>query len=134
MCRGDPPVAPTNAGDDRDAMNNLNWNELTISRKVGQMIMPRLDFRGSDPLPQARVLVQKFHVGGFIVFGGEYKQVREATQELQSISAIPLFFSCDAERGLGQIVSGGTRLPFTMSLGAAGDEGLVYRQAQMTIF
>ncbi|HEX3037331.1 MAG TPA: glycoside hydrolase family 3 protein [Thermodesulfobacteriota bacterium] len=111
-------------------MNNLSWKELTVSQKTGQIIMPRLDFRGSDPLPQARELVQRFHVGGFIVFGGEREQVKEATHELQSISLIPLFFACDAERGLGQTVSGATRFPFTMSLGAIGDEELVYKQAR----
>lgn len=92
--------------------------------------MPRLDFRDSDPLPQAKELVQRFHVGGFIVFGGECRQVKDAIGELQEISPVPLFFACDAERGLGQIVSGATKFPFTMSLGAAGDEGLVYRQAR----
>ncbi len=92
--------------------------------------MPRLDFRNSDPLPLAKELVEKFHVGGFIVFGGELKQVREAIKLLQSISITPLFFACDAERGVGQIVSGATRFPFTMSLGAIGDEELVYRQAE----
>lgn len=112
------------------AMNNFNLKELTISQKIGQIVMPRLDFRDSNPLPHAKELVENFHIGGFIVFGGERRQVKEATKELQSISHLPIFFACDAERGVGQIISGTTRVPFTMSLGAIGDEELVYRQAR----
>lgn len=81
-------------------------------------------------MPHAKELVNKFQVGGFIVFGGERRQLKEATEDLQRNSKIPLFFACDAERGVGQIVSGATRFPFTMSLGAIGDEDLVYRQAR----
>lgn len=111
-------------------MSDLDLKELTISQTIGQLVMPRLDFRDSYTLPRARELVGKFHVGGFIVFGTERKQITEATEELQSISQIPLFFACDAERGVGQIVSGATRFPFTMALGAIGDEDIVYRQAK----
>lgn len=111
-------------------MNNLDLKELTIYQKIGQLVMPRLDFRKSDPLPDAKELLERFHIGGFLVFGGELIQVKEATEELQSISHVPLFFACDAEMGVGQTISGGTRFPFTMSLGAIGDEELVYRQAK----
>jgi beta-N-acetylhexosaminidase len=114
----------------KEQMNDLNLRQLTLSEKIGQVIMPRLDFRDSDPLPQAEELVRRFRVGGFIVFGGERGQVKNAIRELKAISHFPLFFACDAERGLGQIVSGGTKFPFTMALGAAGDEELVYRQAR----
>ncbi|MGH7801426.1 MAG: glycoside hydrolase family 3 protein [Thermodesulfobacteriota bacterium] len=111
-------------------MNKLELGELTVSEKIGQIVMPRLDFRDSDPLPHAKELVNKFQVGGFIVFSGERRQLKEATEDLQRNSKVPLFFACDAERGVGQIVSGETRFPFTMALGAIGDEDLVYRQAR----
>ncbi len=110
-------------------MDNLGLKELTISQKIGQIVMPRLNFNNPDSPPYAKEIIQKFHVGGFIIFGGERKQVKRVTEELQAISPIPLLFGCDAERGAGQIISGATRFPFTMSLGAIGDEELVYRQA-----
>ncbi|MGQ0793770.1 MAG: glycoside hydrolase family 3 protein [Deltaproteobacteria bacterium] len=101
-----------------------------IRRNIGQILMPRLDFRISqDPMPQARELTQRFQVGGFILFGGEVNQVKAATEALQSLTDVPLFFACDAERGLGQIVHGGVRFPFAMSLGAIDDAELTYRQA-----
>lgn len=110
-------------------MNDIGLKELTTPQKIGQIIMPRLNFSNPDVLPYAKEMVRKFHIGGFIIFGGERKQVKRATEELQAISHIPLLFACDAERGAGQIISGATQFPFTMSLGAIGDEELVYRQA-----
>jgi beta-N-acetylhexosaminidase len=92
--------------------------------------MPRLDFRESDALTHAKKLVSDYKVGGFIVFGGDKESLKKATEELSSISEIPLFFGLDAERGVGQIVSGGALFPFNMSLGAADDEGLVHEEAQ----
>lgn len=105
---------------------------LDLRQKVGQVIMPRLDFRASGSLELARKLVEEFQVGGFIVFGGDTESVRSAIEELQNLSRLPLLFGCDAERGLGQIVSGGSVFPFTMALGAAGDEGLAYSEALFT--
>lgn len=116
-------VAPTTT------MIDIGLKELTTPQKIGQIIMPRLNFSNPDALPYAKEIVQKFHIGGFIIFGGERKQVKRSIEELQAISPIPLLFACDAERGAGQIISGATRFPFTMSLGAIGDEELVYRQA-----
>jgi beta-N-acetylhexosaminidase len=92
--------------------------------------MPRLDFRGPDPLPLARRLVSEYSIGGFVVFGGDKQTVKNAASELSSISAIPLLFGLDAERGVGQVISDATRFPFAMSLGAIGDEALVYEEAR----
>jgi beta-N-acetylhexosaminidase len=102
---------------------------LNVYEKIAQLIMPRLDFNAPESIERAKKLVEKFCVGGFIVFGGERDQVKEVTEELQATSPSPLLFACDAERGVGQIISGTTQFPFVMSLGAIGDEELVYRQA-----
>ena len=110
-------------------MTTLNINNLSQAQKIGQLIMPRIDFKIPETIERARILVQEFEVGGFIIFNGKRDIVSETTRELQSISNIPLLFGCDAERGLGQIVSDKTLYPFTMSLGATRDEELVYKQA-----
>lgn len=110
-------------------MNRIDISQLGLLQKAGQVVMPRLDFREPDSLNLAKKLVREFQVGGFIIFGGDRRSVKEATGELQSISEIPLLLGCDAERGVGQILSDMTIFPFTMSLAAAGDEDLVYREA-----
>ena len=110
-------------------MRPTDINKLSVEEKIGQLVMSRLDFNDPGSLPLARKLVAECHVGGFIIFGGTRENVKQAARELEAASRIPLFFACDAERGVGQIVSGTTLFPFTMSLGAIGDEELVYRQA-----
>ncbi|MEM7008523.1 MAG: glycoside hydrolase family 3 N-terminal domain-containing protein [Thermodesulfobacteriota bacterium] len=104
-------------------------NNLNTAQKIGQVIMPRIDFGDPDSLPMARTLLKDYQVGGFIIFNAVSEFVIEATSELQELSDIPLFFACDGERGVGQIVKDMERFPFNMSIGAIGDEDLVYEQA-----
>lgn len=116
-----------------DKLGDVDASSLDLGQKIGQAVMPRLDFRVEDSLKIARKLVREFQVGGFIVFGGrDMESVRSAVEELQNLSRFPLLFGCDAERGLGQIVSGGSIFPFTMALGATDDEGLAYSEALFT--
>jgi beta-N-acetylhexosaminidase len=111
-------------------IKKVKKSDLGMREKVGQVVMPRLDFRETDPLPLAKRLVSEYGVGGFIVFGGYKRGVKRVVEELSSVSAVPLLFGLDAERGVGQIISDATRFPFTMSLGAIGDETLVYEEAR----
>lgn len=110
-------------------MTTLKIENLNQAQKIGQLVMPRIDFNIPETIERARRLVLEFEVGGFIIFNGKRDIVTKTTKELQSLSGIPLLFGCDAERGLGQIVSDMTLFPFTMSLGAAHNEELVYNQA-----
>lgn len=107
-------------------------NELSSIRRIGQLVMPRLDFNDPDSPAFAEELVRDYGICGFIIFGGEIEQVRKTTSFLQSLSDIPLLFGIDAERGLGQIVSGATRFPFLMSQGAIDNTDLLKAQAEIT--
>jgi len=107
----------------------MDITDLSNSQKIGQVIMPRIDFNDPESIPRAKRLVQECEIGGFIIFNARRDLLKETTSELQSLSKIPLLFGCDAERGVGQIVSDMTLFPFTMSLGAADDVDLVYNQA-----
>ena len=109
-------------------IKHVNTTDLGTLEKVGQVVMPRLDFREPDPLHTREDLVSDFKVGGFIIFGGDKESVKKATEELRSISRIPLLFGLDAERGVGQIVSDAALFPFTMSLGAMGTKGSSMRK------
>ncbi|MCA9809787.1 MAG: hypothetical protein KC473_05585, partial [Candidatus Dadabacteria bacterium] len=115
-----------------EKLGDINASDLDLRSRIGQAVMPRLDFKVNGSLELAKKLVREFHVSGFIIFGGDIESVRSAVEELQALSEVPLLFGCDAERGLGQIVSGGSIFPFTMALGAAGDEELVYSEAMFT--
>ena len=113
-------------------MKKISELDLTIKELIGQLVMPRIDFNDRDYFEKAANLVEEYCVGGFIVFNGQVDQVKSCIEKLQSISKIPLFFSCDAERGLGQIVSGATKFPFLMSQGAISDKSLLEAQAECT--
>ena len=82
---------------------------------------------------QALRHVEKYSVTGFIIFNGEISQVKKYGIRPSKVkSKFPLFFGIDAERGLGQIVEGGTRFPFLMSQGASNNSRLVEQQAVNT--
>ncbi len=110
----------------------LSLKDLSPSRRAAQMLMPRVDLADPDSVKLAEKLVRNFGIGGFIIFNGDIKSVRDLTLHLSDLSEIPLFFGCDVERGLGQRVSGATLFPFTMALGAINDESLARRQAEAT--
>jgi len=113
-------------------LTKTDLNKLTALEYAGQLVMPRIDFNEEGYFEQAVRHVEKFHVTGFIIFNGEINQVRKTVAILQEKSKHPLFFGIDAERGLGQIVEGGTRFPFLMSQGAAYNIELVELQALNT--
>ena len=113
-------------------MINTDIDKLTSLETAGQLVMPRIDFGIDGYFEHALRFVEKYGVTGFIIFNGEIGQVRKSLSDLQNKSGIPLFFGIDAERGLGQIVKGGTRFPFLMSQGAANNSVLVKQQAATT--
>ena len=73
-------------------------NNMTLEEKIGQMIFARL--------PQSNVLnvINDYHVGGFILFGVDFKnktkeQVINEIKSLQDESRIPLLLGVDEEGG-----------------------------------
>ena len=93
---------------------------MNLEEKIGQLIVPRLDF--NDPkfdLALVEKLIKRYHIGNFIVFGGEIGQVVRSLNQLQSISKQPVHFSADLERGLGQQIRGATTFPYFMGLAEA---------------
>ncbi|KAB2881518.1 hypothetical protein F9K33_00230 [bacterium] len=109
---------------------------MNLDEKIGQLVIPRLDF--NDPefdLMQAEDLIREFHIGSFIVFGGDMEQVIHSLNRLQSISQQPILFSADLERGLGQQVKGATSFPYFMGLAEAAKKNsvqLIYDVAKIT--
>jgi len=92
---------------------------------AAQLVMPVLDLRESEnpSFAEACRLMAALPWNGFIIFGGEHKQVARITRSLRRIAASKDFprpwFASDVERGLGQQVAGGTVFPPFESLGAA---------------
>ncbi|MBI4825016.1 MAG: hypothetical protein HY807_01150 [Nitrospirae bacterium] len=92
---------------------------LMDRKKTAQLIIARLD--GNDIKKRFSYydsLVKK-GIGGFIIFGGNAKDVRDGINKLQKAADIPLFISSDLERGLGQHIEGGTLFPHAMAIAHA---------------
>ncbi|MEW6715126.1 MAG: glycoside hydrolase family 3 N-terminal domain-containing protein [Nitrospirota bacterium] len=90
-------------------------------RKIAQLLIARLDGRDiTKKYDYYRKLVRQ-GIGGFIIFGGKLKEVRDGIRRLQREAEIPLFISSDLERGLGQHIEGGTLFPPAMAFARAVD-------------
>lgn len=91
--------------------------------KFYQLIISRLDgHKLSSTLYQQQIidLVRK-GIGGFIVFGGEKREVSSFIDKLQLLAETPLFIASDIERGVGQQINGATTFPGQMAAAAATD-------------
>ncbi len=120
----------------------INLKGLSVKGMLNQRVMARLDGdRLGDPdyLNELLSLISA-GVGGFLVFGGDYWEVKKVLPKLQAKAKIPLIIASDMERGAGQQLSGGTEFPCQMALAAATDLvsgeglGLVSDMAEATAF
>ncbi|MEW5975575.1 MAG: glycoside hydrolase family 3 N-terminal domain-containing protein [Acidobacteriota bacterium] len=134
-------TAQTKASSAKSASRSDSWvkktlRQLTISEKVGQLIMPA--FRGvylNDSSPEFRELagdLQKYQVGGLILFAGDVYESALLIEKLQKMSKMPLFIASDFERGASFRIRNTVSLPWNMAIGATGDEHFAYLQGQIT--
>ncbi|MGQ9619023.1 MAG: glycoside hydrolase family 3 N-terminal domain-containing protein [Candidatus Aminicenantia bacterium] len=109
---------------------------MTLDEKIGQLIM--LPFSGrfvnlnSEYFKTLSGYIRDYHLGGFILFGGEIYEASVLINELQRISKIPLFISSDFERGAGNQLTRAVSFPYLMAIGATGSEDYAYFQGKIT--
>jgi beta-N-acetylhexosaminidase len=110
--------------------------EMTLEERAGQLIMP--DTTGvlmHEESPQFRRLaeaIEKFQVGGFIIYSGDALTTAALVNRLQARARVPLLFASDFEGGVGMQLRGGTRLPRAMALAATGDTESASEAARIT--
>jgi len=101
----------------------LDLKSYTLNKMLAQCVVPRLEgdrLGDKDYLKEILSLVDA-GVGGFILFGGDYWEVRQALSRLQSKAKQPLLIVSDMERGVGQQLKGATVFPCQMAVAAATD-------------
>jgi beta-N-acetylhexosaminidase len=137
---------------------NSTWVESTLSsmtteEKVGQLFIADLvavySHKESPNFKLAQDFVQKYHVGGFVLAGGNISDIALMTNALQRISRIPLIINADVEGGLwfnhpyiwarGRapellrfVIGGGTSFPSLMAVGATGNPHFAYEFGRIT--
>lgn len=103
---------------------------------VAQLLLPAIrwdDAAGGFAGQRAAIDVAlELGVGGFIIFGGHWGEVRSLIAELRSRSRIPLLIGADLERGAGQQFRGATGLPPLGAIGSLNDLDALRRAARVT--
>ena len=102
---------------------------------MGRVLFPAIRWdpdQGFTPAARSIDLALGLGVGGFILFGGPARVVRELTADLRARSATPLLIGADLERGAGQQFSGAISLPPAAAFGAIGDLDATRRAGELT--
>jgi beta-glucosidase-like glycosyl hydrolase/CubicO group peptidase (beta-lactamase class C family) len=112
---------------DKNAWVDSVLSSMTLDEKIGQLFMvDAFSTKEKYNLPQLQNLVNDYKIGGIIFFkGSPYKQV-EMTNQLQSISKLPLLIGMDAEWGLSMRLDSTIQYAYQMSMGALKEDSLIY--------
>lgn len=105
---------------------------MTLDEKIGQLFMvsahPEKD---SKHYAEVEELVSKYKVGGIIFFKSSSPlKLANMSNNLQSITTVPLLMSIDGEWGLSMRVDSTMRFPLQMQLGAIQDNDLIYQMGK----
>ena len=140
------------------AAQNSRWVDSTLSglsleEKVGQLFVAELVplFTNEDhpAYRYALEMVRQYHVGTFILGGGDVLDIPMITNKLQNASRVPLLINGDLESGMTYghpwrlsrgwtdrlpryIAGGGTQFPSQMAIGATGDPACAYELGRIT--
>lgn len=114
---------------DREKMNqwvDSVFNSMNNDERIGQLFMvianPTSDTRNMQRLMR---FVNEIKIGGILFHKGNPVTQAEITNRLQKASRIPILVSLDGEWGLSMRLSGTTRFPKNMMLGAIEDNHLI---------
>lgn len=94
-----------------------------LQRKILNLIFARLDGDKINDKAYAKYIEKLVNdgIGGFVLFGGKYEEIKNFISYLQSISSGRLIISSDIERGVGQQIKDATIIPSQMGIVAGFD-------------
>lgn len=107
------------------------FDAMSYDERIGQLVMvianPKTDSRNMQRLMR---YVNEIKIGGILFHKGDPVTQAEVTNRLQRASRVPLMVSLDGEWGLSMRLSGTTRFPKNMMLGAIEDNRLIEAYGQ----
>lgn len=107
------------------------FDALSYDERIGQLFMvianPRSDSRNMTRLMR---YVNEIKIGGILFHKGDPITQAEVTNRLQKAARVPLLVSLDGEWGLSMRLTGTTRFPKNMMLGAIEDNSLIEAYAE----
>lgn len=117
--------------------HNRRWvdsvfNSLTLDEKIGQLLLPRGNYSGKPhDVDLLKKWVRDYKIGGLVFFASNPTTQALLTNELQSISKVPLLIGQDFEWGVGMRLDSTDRFPYAASIGAVvGNDYLVEMMGQ----
>ncbi len=127
---------PGNASDAAEEIQQL-INAMTLEEKVGQLVMVGIDGFSNDA--HSRQLMEKYHVGGFIVFKKNIQTTNQLTALLNSLketnaasNKVPVFLSVDEEGGrVSRLPEEFHKFPSNYIIGQKNDSILSYQIGQI---
>ncbi|MEO6612666.1 MAG: glycoside hydrolase family 3 N-terminal domain-containing protein [Chitinophagaceae bacterium] len=117
----------------KSQLNAQQWtdsvfNSLTDDEKIAQLMVIRAHSNlGPDHIAKVVNDIRQYNVGALCFFQGGPIRQANLTNYYQSIAKTPLMVTIDGEWGLGMRLDSVTKYPYQLTLGALGDENLVYR-------
>ena len=108
--------------------------EMTIEQKIAQSFFIAANSHSLEEnevfLNSVENTIKKHQVGGLIFFKSNPSKIIELVNRYQSISSIPLINSIDGEWGVSMRIDSTTLFPWAMTLGAVGDDNLLYEMGK----
>ncbi|MDR1937289.1 MAG: serine hydrolase [Tannerellaceae bacterium] len=102
------------------------FDAMSYDERIGQLFMvvanPSSDRRNMQKLTQ---YIDSIKIGGVLFAKGDPATQAEVTNRLQKASRVPLLIALDGEWGLSMRLSGTTRFPRNMMLGAIENDSLI---------
>lgn len=121
---------------------------MTPRDKAAQLVWPQLfgDYTPTTSTGWTRIeqLIDRDHVGGFIMSVGSPIETADKLNAMQRLSALPLVIGADYETGVAFrqrggyflpndiYLGGGTMFPYQMGIGATRDTSLAYQEGRIT--
>ncbi len=124
----DPTTGPALKEPDYEWVDKT-MQSMSIDEKIGQLIVTSF-----HTYPTGENNIDNYKVGGFVFLGNGQKasDIVASVNRLQKHSKIPLWFSIDAEAGLGARVADATIFPLIMAFGAVNDPYLTEQCGRIT--
>lgn len=102
--------------------------QMTLDQKIGQLMMIEAENSGSKAsLSALTKSVEEYGVGGLLFRKGDIAAQARVTNAAQAAAKVQLLIAADAEWGLSMRLVDAPEFPRNMTLGAIGDDRLLYR-------
>ena len=119
---------------DQKAMNHWAdsvFDSLSMDERIGQLFMIVADVKTSaQNVQKLKRYVREQKIGGVLFHKGNPADQAFLTNQMQAEARVPLFVSLDGEWGLSMRLSGTTRFPKNMMLGAIENKLLIRKYGE----